>query len=83
MQPASRPVKQATGDRSQPHHQRVEPDQRIENEVRAQTAQPAVLQPWNGMWTEPRRGGRGNRNRLWTAVQLARFDRGAFRLIDR
>ena len=43
MQPPSAAVEESARQRQQSQHQRVEPDQRIEEEVGAQAAQPAVL----------------------------------------
>ena len=55
MQAASRAVEHATGKGEQAHHQRVQPDQRIEDEIGTQGAQPAVLQSGNCIGTLPRR----------------------------
>ena len=77
MQTLPGAVEQAAGDREQSHHQGVEPDQWIKNDVRAQPAQPAVFQPWNGMGASPRsrdRNGRGAAAFDWAAFDLAVFD---------
>jgi len=51
MQAPSAFVEQPAGERKQSQNQRVEPDERIEDEVGAQPAQPAIIFFGNGVWT--------------------------------
>ena len=81
MQAAPSAIEDAARDGEQSHHEGVKPNQRIENEVRAQPAQPAMSESGNSMRAWPERG-EGNGLRRGT-FQGSAFDGAAFNLVDR
>ena len=44
-------IEDSRDERERPHDDRIQPDERIENKIRPQAAEPAVVRTGDGMWT--------------------------------